>query len=157
VTASEEDTSGIDALAAIPVWCLKFPDLVPSDWWDWLAKTWPPNSGDRPHFPPLPLVTDTRINLSDKSWTHISSNHPELAELDRLEVIMLTLRKPDEILKGKGPEKWAVREIEPGRWVVVVYLEHPPDPFVGTSGSGYVITAFITHQLKSFAKIRVWP
>ena len=151
----EGDASSVDALAAIPVWCLKCPDLVPNDWWHWLAKTWFPKPSNSPKFPTLFSTTSSQLELSDKSWAHISSNHPELTEVDLGDAIGLTLYKPDKILKGKGPEKWAVREIESGRWAVIVYLERPPDPFAGTPGSGYVITAFITRQLKFPGKIRV--
>jgi hypothetical protein len=74
------------------------------------------------------------IRLSDERWAHITEEHYELAGL-RLEV-METIPQPERVLAGGAGELLAVRETEPGKWLVAVYREFKDD--------GFVITAFLT-------------
>jgi hypothetical protein len=61
------------------------------------------------------------IRLTDERWTHIVEEHCELAGM-RLE-IMETVSCPLRILAGGAGELLAVREVSPGKGLVVVYRE----------------------------------
>ncbi|SRR6266545_3807464 len=88
------------------------------------------------------------IRLTDERWTHIIEEHGELADL-RQEVLQ-TVAEPERIVEGKAGELLALRELENGKWLVVVYRELVDD--------GFVITAFLTRRLRSFEKRKqVWP
>lgn len=88
------------------------------------------------------------IRLTDERWTHITEEHCELAGL-RLEVLE-TVANPTRILEGGQGELLAVRELEPGKALVVVYRELAED--------GFVITAFLTRRLKSLdRRTQLWP
>lgn len=88
------------------------------------------------------------IQLTDERWAHITEEHGELAGL-RLE-IMETVANPAEIFAGNQGELLAVREVEPGKYLVVVYRESQHD--------GFIITAFLTrrgHTLRR--RQQLWP
>jgi hypothetical protein len=88
------------------------------------------------------------IRLTDERWTHITEEHCELAGL-RTEVIE-TVSHPDRVLLGGDGELIAVRESEPGKYLVVVYREQ--------AVRGFIITAFLTRRIRSLEKRRqVWP
>lgn len=58
--------------------------------------------------------------------------------------------QPERILLGGDGELIAVRELEEGKHLVVVYREG--------SNDGFIITAFLTRRVRSLAKRRqVWP
>jgi hypothetical protein len=70
------------------------------------------------------------IRLTAERWAHIAEEHGELASLR------------EELL--------AVREIEPGKHLVVVYRELTDD--------GFIITAFVTRRMRSLARREQrWP
>lgn len=56
------------------------------------------------------------IRLSDERWAHITEEHCELAGL-RLEV-RETIAQPERVLAGGPGELLALRETEPGKWLV---------------------------------------
>ncbi len=88
------------------------------------------------------------IRLTDERWAHITEEHGELAGL-RLE-IMETVANPAEIFAGNQGELLAVREVEPGKYLVVVYRE--------SQQGGFIITAFLTrrgHTLRR--RQQLWP
>ena len=88
------------------------------------------------------------IRLTDERWAHIMEEHGELAGL-RLEILE-TVANPTEIFAGNHGELLAVREVEPGKYLVVVYRESQHD--------GFIITAFLTrkgHALRR--RQRLWP
>jgi hypothetical protein len=88
------------------------------------------------------------IRLTDERWAHITEEHCELAGL-RAEVIE-TVSYPHRILLGGDGELLAVREIDAGKHLVVVYREQNND--------GFIITAFLTRRIRSLEKRRqVWP
>jgi hypothetical protein len=93
-------------------------------------------------------VNGIPIRLTDKRWAHITEEHCELAGL-RLEVLE-TVASPTRVLEGHEGELLAVRELEPGKVLVVVYRELGED--------GFVITAFLTRRLKSLERrTQLWP
>ena len=88
------------------------------------------------------------IRLTDERWAHITEEHCELSGL-RLEVLN-TIRQPDFIIAGHHGEVLATREMEPKKFLVVVYREIDED--------GFVITAFLTKRLNTLKqRRRVWP
>ncbi len=78
------------------------------------------------------------IRLTDERWVHITEEHCELAGM-RLEVLE-TIENPFRILAGGEEELLAVKEIEKGKFLVVVYRELTND--------GFIITAFLTRRIK---------
>lgn len=86
--------------------------------------------------------------MTAERWTHITEEHCELAGL-RLEVLQ-AIGDPERIVEGGEGERMAVREIEPGKALVVVYRELQED--------GFVITAFLTRRMKSLQpRSQLWP
>jgi hypothetical protein len=67
----------------------------------------------------------------------------------RLEVLE-TVGHPERVVAGRAGELLAVREQEPGKWLVVVYRE--------LDGDGFIITAFLTSKAASVQRrSQVWP
>ena len=88
------------------------------------------------------------IRLTDERWAHITEEHSELAGL-RSEILE-TVANPAAIVAGNHGELLAIREVEPGKCLVVVYRESQPD--------GFIITAFLTrkgHTLRR--RQQLWP
>lgn len=88
------------------------------------------------------------IRLPDERWAHITEEHNELAKL-RSEVLD-TVAQPERVVAGNAGELLAIREIEIGKWLVVVCRELEDD--------GFVITAFLTRRIRSLERRRqIWP
>jgi hypothetical protein len=88
------------------------------------------------------------IRLTDERWSHITEEHSELAGL-RSEVLD-TVENPDRILLGNEGELLAVKEIENGKLLVVVFREFDHD--------GFIITAFATRRRATLdRRTQVWP
>ncbi len=88
------------------------------------------------------------IRLTGERGAHIIEEHGELAGM-RADVLE-TIRAPTRILTGKRGELLAVRELEPGRSLVVICREEQKD--------GSVITAFLTSKLQSLERRKqLWP
>jgi len=88
------------------------------------------------------------IRLTDERWAHITEEHSELAGL-RLEVLE-TIAQPQRVIAGGAGELLAVREIDKGKWLVVVYRESEND--------GFIITSFLTRRLSSLERRQqIWP
>lgn len=90
----------------------------------------------------------TPVRLTDERWAHIMEEHCELAGLRS--TVVETVSHPDRIFLGGDGELIAVRAVELGKHLVVVYREHNDD--------GFVITAFLTRRIRSLEKRRqLWP
>ena len=88
------------------------------------------------------------IRLTDERWTHITEEHAELAGM-RLEVLE-AVSQPERVLAGGEGELLAVRELEVGKFLVVVYRELDEE--------GFIITAFITRRVGSLdRRTQLWP
>lgn len=93
-------------------------------------------------------VNGVPIRFPDERWAHIQEEHGELVE--RKSQILETLAEPQRILKGGAGELLAVREVEPGKSLVVVYKENADD--------GFVITAFLTRKTLALdRREQLWP
>ncbi len=89
-----------------------------------------------------------RIRLTDERWSHIIEEHCELETL-RLEVLE-AISSPVRIVEGGEGELLAVRELELGKYIVVVYRE--------VSNDGFVITAFLTRRIGRLGRRKqLWP
>ena len=91
---------------------------------------------------------DVPISLPQERWFHITEEHSEMAgyyfELE-------TVQEPQAVYGGKAGECLAVREVEQGKYIVVVYRE------VGAS-DGFIITAFLTkRKVQLERRQRLWP
>lgn len=93
-------------------------------------------------------VNDIPIRLTEERWAHISQEHAELIE--KQASVLETVAYPLRIYAGSDGELLAVREVEAGKMLVVVYREFEFD--------GFVITAFLTRRVSSLARRQqVWP
>ena len=82
------------------------------------------------------------VRLTDERWAHITEEHCELAGM-RLDVLE-TIAHPARIYRGQDGELLALREVEPGKFLVAVYREMQSD--------GFIITAFLTRRIKPFER-----
>jgi hypothetical protein len=88
------------------------------------------------------------IRLTDERWAHITAEHGELMGL-RPEIVA-TVASPTAIFAGNQGELLATREVEPGKYLVVVYRESPED--------GFIITAFLTRKVHTLRRRQqLWP
>ena len=89
------------------------------------------------------------IRLTMERWFHITEEHSEMAGY-YFEVLE-TLQEPKAIYEGKGGESLAAKEIEPGKYLIVVYKEMGRE-------DGFVITAFLTKRIKQIERrTKLWP
>ena len=80
---------------------------------------------------------------------HVVEEHAELSELKS--AVLQVISEASAVLLGGDGERLAVREIEAGKMLVVVYRELSPT-------DGFVITAFVTRRVKQlFRRSQVWP
>jgi hypothetical protein len=88
------------------------------------------------------------IRLTEERWFHITEEHSEMAGY-YFEVLE-TVEEPETIYEGKEGECIAVREIEKGKYIVVIYRELSKE-------DGFVITAFLTRRGKQLERRRkIW-
>jgi len=65
--------------------------------------------------------------------------------------VLETIQEPEAIYEGEAEELLAVKEIEPGKYLVVVYKEVSKE-------DGFVITAFLTRRTKQIERrTKLWP
>ena len=83
--------------------------------------------------------------MTDERWEHIVTEHGELSESRA--AVLQAISDPERILAGGSGELLAIREIEPGKWLVVVYRQDEQD--------GFIITAFWTRRYRSLEKREV--
>lgn len=99
------------------------------------------------------IETTTSINgipirLTTERWAHIIGGHGELEGMEY--DVLSTVAQPECILAGSSGEMLAVKETEPGKYLVVVYREEGND--------GFVITAFLTRRVQSLKRRhQLWP
>ena len=88
------------------------------------------------------------VRLSEERWFHIVEEHSEMAGyyFEVLEAV----EQPEAIYAGKAGEDIAVKQIEKGKYIVVVYKELGKE-------DGFVITAFLTRRMEQLARRRkIW-
>ena len=88
------------------------------------------------------------IRLTDERWAHIIEEHAELREWQAQ--VLEAVGQPLRVLLGGEGELLAVREVEAGKFLVVVYREMGND--------GFIITSFLTRRLSYLDRRKqVWP
>jgi len=88
------------------------------------------------------------IRLTEERWFHITEEHSEIAGY-YFEVLE-TVEEPEAIYEGKTGECIAVREIEKGKYIVVIYKELSQE-------DGFVITSVITRRKKQLERRKkIW-
>ena len=88
------------------------------------------------------------IRLTEERWIHITEEHSEMAGY-YFEVLE-TVEEPEAIYEGKMGECIAVREVDNGKYIAVVYREL-------SKGDGFVITAFLTRRRGQLERRRkIW-
>jgi len=93
-------------------------------------------------------VNGITIRLPDERWVHITEEHSEMAGY--LYDVLETIQEPLAVFEGSAGELIAVREIEPGKYLVAVYRETGKE-------DGFIITAFLTKRWKQFERRKkVW-
>jgi len=90
-------------------------------------------------------INNLPIRLTDERWAHIVAEHAELTAMQS--DILETIANPQRVLEGSAGELLAIREVELGKWLVVVYRVDKAD--------GFIITAFLTRRVRSLEKRRV--
>ena len=89
------------------------------------------------------------IRLPEERWQHIIARHFALA--DQQSLVLATITEPEIILDGNEGALMAIRTLEIGRVLVVVYKET-------SNKDGFVITAFPTRRLNSLTRrTQLWP
>jgi len=92
---------------------------------------------------------DVSIRLPEERWFHITEEHSEMAGY-YFEVLE-TVEEPEAIYEGNAGECLAIREVERGKYIVVVYIEP-------SKQDGFIITAFLTRRKRQFERRRrLWP
>jgi len=89
------------------------------------------------------------IRLTAERWLHITDEHSEMAGyyFD----VLNTIQNPEVIYAGKSGELIAVKEIEIGKYIIVVYKEL-------NENDGFIITSFLTRETKQIERrIKLWP
>lgn len=87
------------------------------------------------------------IRFTDERWQHISTGHPEVADL--YYEILQAIAEPQTVYDGDENELIAVRPVAGlNKFIVVVYRQIKPD-------DGFVITAFVTKKLNYLSKKKV--
>ncbi len=90
-----------------------------------------------------------RIRLTDERWLHITEGHQEIAGY--YFEILEAVQNPDSIYRGKEKELLAVKHIEAGKHLIVVYKEI-------NKADGFIITAFLTTKIKKIERrTKYWP
>ena len=93
-------------------------------------------------------VTGVTIRLPAERWVHITEEHAEMAGY--LYEVLETVQEPLAIFEGNMGELLAAREIESGKYIIVVYRESNQE-------DGFVITAFLTKRLKQVERRKkIW-
>jgi hypothetical protein len=82
-------------------------------------------------------INGVTIRLPDERWIHITEEHAEMAGY--LYDVLETIETPVTIFAGNAGELLASREIDSGKYIVVVYHEVNQE-------DGFIITAFLTRR-----------
>ena len=92
-------------------------------------------------------VNGIPIRITYERWFHIIENHDDLA--GRFGEILNTVEYPDYVVKGYGDAFIALKELEIGKYLAVVYKEL-------NSEDGFIITAYITSKIKIERQVILW-
>ena len=77
------------------------------------------------------------IRLTDERWLHVITQHPEMKKLR--DKVIDALAEPDYVQEGDFGALLAIRRIDGGKFLVVVYKEM-------SKSDGFVLTCYITRR-----------
>jgi hypothetical protein len=83
------------------------------------------------------------IRLPEERWFHITEEHSEMAGY--YFQVLETVEEPEAIYEGNAGECIAVREVDTGKYIVVVYKEV-------TKEDGFIVTAFLTRRKRQLER-----
>jgi hypothetical protein len=89
-------------------------------------------------------VNNVPIRMTDERWFHIVENHDYLAGY--YDDILMTVERPDAVLRGYGSAIIATRSMGRNRYLNVIYKDI-------SDNDGFIITAFITPKINRKAII----
>ena len=92
-------------------------------------------------------VNDIPIRMTDERWIHIVENHDDLAGY--YDAVLNSVEHPDFIIEGYSDALIALKEIEKGKFLAVVYKET-------SDVDGFIITAYFTRKLKLEREVIIW-
>lgn len=88
------------------------------------------------------------IRLPDERWVHITDEHAEMAGY--LYDVLEAVQEPLAVFEGNAGELLAAREIETGKYIIVVYRETNEE-------DGFIITAFLTKRWRQIERRKkIW-
>ncbi len=89
------------------------------------------------------------IRLPDERWIHLTEGHSEMAGY--YSEVLEAVEDPEAIYEGSSGELLAIKKMQSGKYIVVVYKEV-------SKTDGFVITAFLTSKMRQFERRKkVWP
>lgn len=89
------------------------------------------------------------IRLTNERWAHIVNVHRELSGMRTS--VLETISHAQRVLAGSGGALLAIRTVEAGKRLVVVYRERD-------ASDGFVITAFVTRRVGALDRRKqLWP
>jgi len=86
------------------------------------------------------------VRLTEERWFHIIENHDDVAGY--YDEVLQTVEEPDYIIKGYGDALIALREVEKGKFLAVIYKEFRTD--------GFIITAYLIRKIKLKKEAILW-
>ncbi len=86
------------------------------------------------------------IRLTEERWFHITENHDDLAGY--YDEVLQIVEEPDYSIEGYGDALIALREVEKGKFLAVVYQEVTTD--------GFIVTAYFTRKVKLERRTIIW-
>lgn len=93
-------------------------------------------------------INGVTIRLPYERWVHITEEHAEMAGY--LYDVLEAVQEPLAVFEGNTGELLAAREIETGKYIIVVYREINQE-------DGFIITAFLTKRWKQMERRKkIW-
>jgi hypothetical protein len=86
------------------------------------------------------------VRLTKERWFHIVENHDDLAGY--YDEVLLTVEEPEYVVEGYKGAFVALREVEAGKFLAVVYREFEDD--------GFIITAYFTKKINPEREGIIW-
>jgi len=87
------------------------------------------------------------VRLTAERWLHVIENHDDLAGY--YDIVLNAIEEPDYVINGYKEALIALKEIENGKFLAVVYKEISKE-------DGFIITAYFTSKIKLEKEAIVW-
>lgn len=87
------------------------------------------------------------IRLTEERWYHIVENHDDLASY--YDEVLSVVEESDYVIKGYRDASIALKKIEKGKLLAVVYKEINRE-------DGFIITAYFTSKIELKKEVVLW-